>query len=484
MDNILVSYIYPGPSGELLVLDEGKLSELRREVVEGRVVGTLVRLALPIVAARLLSSIQESVDAAFLGRVGTQDLAAPAAVWPLIWFFMGINFAVTTTTVAVVSQYIGARKYGEAGEAASRLFGLSILLGLASMAAVVLSAPLVFRLQSIPPGVYDLSLAYLYIESVGIPLTFTLFFFIMLSSSTGDTRTPFKLSALASILNLVLDPVLIFGLGPIPGMGVVGAGLATTISRVIAGGLALHLLLTGYLGYRVTPGKPNTDTLRTVLRIGGPVAVQQILVSSGFLAMMSIVARLGDVVMASYNLGLAIIQLIQTAIWGFNAATATMIGQALGAGLPGRARQVARASAAIVGGSLAVGALILYTQAHWAVAVFTSLEEVARESIVMIRILSPAVPFLGVFFIAQGVARGSGHTGFMSMLGIARLWLLRIPLAYHLALAAGLGSIGVWISMAASNAIAGLIALAWILAGSWTKPVIKKEGMAASPTYS
>ncbi len=462
-------------------MNEDKLKRLREEVVEGKILPTLVKLALPIVAARILGSIQESVDAIFLGRVSTQDLAAPAAVWPLVWLFMGINFGITTTTVAVVSQLVGAKRFREAGESAGKLMSLSIILSIASMMVVVASAPLVFRLQAIPDSVVHLSLAYLYIDAIGIPFNFMLFFFMMLSNSTGDTRTPFKLSVVASGINLVLDPILIFGLGPLPKMGVVGAALATTISRVITGGIALYLLLTGYLGYVVKPRRPDRWIIGTALRTGGPVAGQQVLVSSGFLVMMSIVARLGDVVMAAYNLSLAIIHIIQTSIWGFNAATATMVGQALGAGLIDRARRIATTSLAIVGAMLAAGSVVLYVFSEPVVSVFTSIPEVKDVSVRMIRILSPAVPFLGVFFIAQGVARGSGHTGFMSILGAARLWLLRIPLAYALAFHAGLGDTGVWLSMSLSNVLAGIAAVLWVLRGGWAKPIVQRRAIRGRP---
>ncbi len=467
--------VYSGRRGNVAGMDEEKLAKLRERVVEGRIAPTLVSLALPIVAARLLGSIQESVDAIFLGRVSTQDLAAPAAVWPLVWLFMGISMGLTSATVAIVSQLVGARRFREAGDAAGKLLAMNIALSLASMVIVVVSAPLVFRLQAIPDTVMPLALAYLYIDAIGIPFNFMLFFFMMLSNSTGDTKTPFKLSALASGLNLLLDPVLIFGLGPLPEMGVVGAALATTISRIITGGLALYLLLTGYLGYEVKPKRPDRWIVKTALRTGGPIAGQQVLVSSGFLVMMSIVARLGDVVMAAYNLSLAIIHIIQTSIWGFNAATATMIGQALGAGMPDRAKRIARVSLAIVGGMLTLGSAILYLFSEPVVSVFTSIPEVKEVSIRMIRILSPAVPFLGVFFIAQGIARGSGHTGFMSLLGTIRLWLLRIPAAYILAFHMGLGDTGVWLSMTLSNVIAGLAAAAWVLRGGWAKPIVRER---------
>jgi len=460
------------------------VEELRRRVVEGPIVWTMLSLAAPMVAARLLASIQESVDAVFLGRVSAADLAAPVAVWPLLMVFNGLSFAVTTAAVSMVSQLVGAGRFGEAEEAAGRLMGLMLILAVAGALAVALAAPPVFRLLGLPPGVYELSVAYAVVDALGLPFMFTLLFFNATRSSLGDTRTPFKLSSLSSLLNLALDPPLIFGLGPIPGLGAVGAALATTISRSVAGGVALYLLLTGRGGLRVRPRLPDGDTLRYVASTGGPIAGQQLLVSTGFLVMMGIVARLGEAVMAAYNLGLALIHVIQTATWGFSSATATMVGQALGAGLVGRARRVALTGIALVSGLLAAGSAALYIAADTLVALLTDIPEVAEVSVEMIRLLAPGVPFLGAFFASMGVARGSGWTLVMSLLNIARLWLVRIPLAALLALHLGWGPKGVWIAMTLSNVAAGILAVAWVLKGSWAKPRVKPPAGAAGEARS
>jgi len=302
-----------------------------------------------------------------------------------------------------------------------------------------------------------------------------MFYFNSLSSSMGDTKTPFKISAISSAINIVMDPILIFGLGPLPRMGVIGAALATTISRIITGGLALYLLLSGRLGFRVYPRIPDTRLTLLALRTGGPVAGQQVFVSSGFLVMMGIVARLGDYVMAAYNLSLAIIHIIQAATMGFNLATATMVGQNLGADKVDRALSAARTGLGLVAGILAAGALFIIAFRGPVVAVFTDIPEVASEAERMIGIVAVGMPFLGAFFVANGIARGSGWTGIMSLLGVARLWLVRIPVAYLLVFHTSMGSDGVWWAMTISNIAIGTAGIAWALAGGWAKPIVKEN---------
>ena len=436
---------------------------------------TMIWLAAPIIASRVLSTIQESVDTIFLGRLGEAQLAAPVAVWPLLMLFAGVNFSVGAATSAMISQLVGARKFSDASKVAGELWGTVILLGVAAAIAVSVMAPLVFKVISLPPQVYPLSLAYLWVEAVSVPFMFTLFFFTGLSSSVGDTRKAFRASASSSIINLVLDPILIFGLFGLPRMEVIGAALATSISRILAGGYVAILLVKGSLGFQVLPKPPSATTLSLAFRIGMPVAIQQVLTSSGFLVMTGIVAGLGATVMAAYNVGIAIIHIIQSVTMGFSIAMATMVGQSLGAGLKGRALEVALRGQSLVFITLSLGAAFIVAGRGILARIFTSDPEVAGEAVRMIEIFAPSIPFLGLMFTSNGVGRGSGSTLPPSIINVARLWALRIPLSYTLAYLAGLGSDGVWLGMSYSNIISGLVAFLWVAKGGWARSTVIKR---------
>ncbi|GAB6148263.1 MATE family efflux transporter [Stetteria hydrogenophila] len=442
---------------------------MRRRVVEGSVVRAILWLAGPVAASRLLGTVQESVDSILLGRLGKAQLAAPVAVWPLIFLFFGLVFAVNTAGGALVSQLVGARRYDEASRAAGKLWGLTLIIGAASAAAVALLAPVVFRLLGIPGEVYRLSLAYTWIESISMPFAFTMFYFTSLSSSMGDTRKPFWVNGLSSALNLALDPLLIFGLLGLPRMEVVGAALATSISRIVAGGYAAALTASGALGFRVKPQLPDAGVVRLVAKIGGPVGAQTVLTSTAFLVMTGIVAGLGTTAMAAYNVSLAVVGMVQAFTMGFSVALSTVVGQSLGAGLPERAREAAVKGQALLFAILSAGVAVIEAFRNQLAAVFTSDPDVLAEARVMITVFAPSIPFLGLLFTANGVAQGSGATLAPAILSISRLWLLRIPLSYTLAYTLDLGSLGVWLGMSASNIATGVAAVLWIHKGSWLK---------------
>ncbi len=458
-----------------------RAEELRGRVLGGSVSRALFWLAAPIMASRALGTVQEAVDTVFLGHLGRYQLAAPTAAWPLLWLFMSLVFALGTVAQALVSQLVGARRYLEASRVAGMLWGLSLIVAVAASASMVAVAPLVFSLLGIPGSVRGLSLDYVLVESVSFPLAYTMFLFSSVSSALGDTRKPFIVNALSSVINLVLDPILIFGLLGVPRMGVVGAALATGVSRIIAGGYAALLMLRGDLGVAVKPLAPNGWIVSKTLSIGGPVAAQQILVSTGFVVMSGLVAGLGAIVMAAYNVSIAVIDLIQAVDMGFSVATATLVGQSLGAGLRSRAREAAAKALGLVFASLTAGTALIVAFRSSLAGLFTGDPAVLRESERMIELFAPSIPFLGLLFTAMGVARGSGHTLAPSLLGVARLWLLRIPLTYLLAYRLGMGSTGVWIGMSISNIASGLAGAAWVLLAPWDRPVLQThpEGGAA-----
>ena len=452
-------------------MDREELERKRRWVTEGPITRVILALATPIIAARLLASTQESIDTIFLGRVSTEDLAAPAAAAPLIWLFAGIGMGVNSTLSALVSQAIGARDYRAAQKWASQLLGLTIILAIISALTIAGSAKTIFTLQGFQGETLRIATLYAVIASLGMPFLLLLFYFNSVMASSGDTKTPFKISALSTILNIILDPILIFGLLGLPALGAAGAALATAISRGIAVAIALALLFRGAPGFRLYPAIPRPELIIKTVRIGGPVSVQRVVVSLGFLTMMGIVAGLGPAVVAAYNVALTIIHVIQSGTFGFNIAIATIVGQNLGARLAARAVKAAYSGIMIVFSILTAGALLIVLAREHLVALFTSIDEVAFYAERMILIVAAGIPFLGAFFTSLGVARGSGYTLFMSILGISRLWLVRIPLAYTLVYHYGMGDMGVWISMTLSNIIAGVVGVMWVASKTWLSAV-------------
>ncbi|MCE4617658.1 MAG: MATE family efflux transporter [Desulfurococcales archaeon] len=465
------------PGNEHSQLHE-RVDKLRTRIVEGSILRAIIILAGPAVASRLLNVAYELIDTIFLGHLGEAELAAPTAAWPLLMLFMSIAIGISSSSVSMVSQLVGARDYEKASDVSSQLLGLTLLVGVLSAFLYAGISPVIYSAQSLSPEVYKLALIYTLYLAIGVPTFFAVIYYTNLLNSLGDTRTPFILNTVSVTINIVLDPLLIFGLLGFPRWGVMGAAVATSIARIVAGIYALYHLSSGRIGFRVTPRIPTLPVTRVALKVGLPVSFQMSLTSIGFLVMIKIVALLGTAVLASYNVAVRILGLIQAFAFGFSQALGVVVGQNIGAGHTSRAWESAKKGLLLLFGLMGIGSLLIYLGNRPIVEVFTTSGDVIRESIIMINIIAVGTPFLGVMFASNGIARGSGHTRIVALIGAARLWVFRIPLAYYLAFTVGLGPKGVWWAMTLSNILSGLAAVAWVIRRSWLK------GLTEEPIYA
>jgi len=271
-----------------------------------------------------------------------------------------------------------------------------------------------------------------------------------------------------------LDPLLILGWGPFPAWGVTGAAVATVISRGLVAVAGFYLLFSGKLGIhiRVSHLKPRWDMLRKIASIGTMSSIGQTGTALGFTILNGALANLGTSVITAFGIGTAFISLVLMPATGLGQATATMVGQNLGAGRPDRARRVAWDSILIATIILAAAAALVIPFRPYLIQVFSSNAEVVSIGVRMLLLVGFAFPFMGIIQVVIGVYQGSGHTAYSMFFGLFRLWGLRIPLIYLLAYVLSWGSTGVWWAMFWSNLGTAAACLVFFLTGNWARQVI------------
>ncbi|MEM4936290.1 MAG: MATE family efflux transporter, partial [Sulfolobales archaeon] len=195
--------------------------------------------------------------------------------------------------------------------------------------------------------------------------------------------------------------------------------------------------------------------------------------SLAFMAQLRLVNAFGKIVATAYSIGFTVVDIADSAMWGFSQATAIVVGQLIGAQLFSKARKSALITSLFVGGVTGVGAVFVYLLRYPIASIFTSSPEVLVEATRFIEYFGLTVPFFAIFFVGFAVGRGSGHTYVPSAIAFTRLWGLRIGLGYLLALGLGLGPVGIWLSMAISNVGGGIMSIAWVALGNWTRPVVE-----------
>jgi putative MATE family efflux protein len=329
----------------------------------------------------------------------------------------------------------------------------------------------ILRLLNTPPDAIGLTQTYLTWILAGLPLMFPFFVYQGISTGLGNTMGPLQVSLVTVVLNAVLDPLLIFGAGPIPALGVTGAAAATVFCHSLASVIGTVRLFKGQSGFRLTPEslRPDPKTISRLLSIGLPISLGQAGTSLGFTVLLGIVNSFGSAVTAAFGVGNRIIHLALVPAMGLSQANAAAVGQSLGAGLPGRAGKSTLRALCIIGLILLPITVPMFFLGGAISGLFVNDPAVMEVGRTMFRITTPSVYAFGFVTVLFGGFQGSGFTLPVMVLNMARLWVMRIPLAYFLAFHTSMGKDGLWWAMFVSNVLTALAGGVWFATGSWKR---------------
>jgi putative MATE family efflux protein len=454
----------------------------KERILTGPIIKTLFVLAWPVMVSNLLHSMYNMVDTFWLGRLGgeesTSAVAALQISWPIVFLLISLAFGFGSAGVALVSQYTGAKNPAEANKSAGQVLGLSFLFGVAVGITGYATSPVIVPLLGIQENIAEVAVAYLRIIFLGLPFMFSSMIFGFILRAYGDMVTPMKVEGITVVINLVLDPLLIFGLLGLPRMAVTGAALATVFSRSISSALALYILFSGKTGIKVS--LPDLKPVRwrafQIFKIGVPASIGQSGTALGFVILMAIVANLPNqgAVLAGYGVANRLTNLMFIAIEGLGVGVATILGQSLGADNIPRAEDVVRKGMAVMFLILMASAFFLFSVRQLAIQFFINNPAVIAEGANFIRVFVFGMPFFGLFRAVNASFLGSGHNVPTMATELLRLWGLRVPLAYFFGFTIGWSATGVWFGMALSNILGAVFALALFKTGIWKKKVIKE----------
>jgi len=454
----------------------------RDEILTGPALLTMVRIGGPAVLSSLLFTLYNLADAFWIGHLpGEQAGAVVAGIqvsWPLVWFLISLVAGFGGAAVsALVAQYIGAGRPREANEALNQLLTVALISGVMLGISGYLVSPWLLSVLVVQPAIAEQASTYLRVVFLGLPTMLIPGLFYFAFSSTGDTVTPLLVNGAGILLNMLLDPVLVLGWGPIPQMGILGAAYATVASQGVASILFLLLFRRGkgVLRLDLRAMRLRWSWMLAAMRIGLPAAIGQSSVSLGFVIVMGVIGRLSnaEVALAGYGIADRVFGILFIVTEGLGIGLTTMIGQALGAGRMSRAKELLRKGLGLLFVIVIAEAAILWLGRSAIIAVFIpGREDVIREGARFIEIFAVGMPFLSAFLTAEAVYRGAGHNVPTMVLSILRLWVLRIPLSYLLAFPLGLQSTGVWLGMSLSNVVSGLLALGLLASRRWQRSVV------------
>lgn len=429
----------------------------------------LVTLAVPIMLNNLLQMLYNLVDAWFLGRLGAAAVSAPTISFTLIFFLVifGIAFSMAGTTL--IAQSKGKGDMERANFYAGQVTTLLVAMSLVISAVGLLATPTLLRVMQVPAEAYEYTRQYMTIIFAAMPFMFVSFLLRAVLQGIGDSMTPLIVQVITIGLNVVLDPILIFGWGPFPAMEVAGAAYATVFARLVAAAVSAWILISGRKGIKLTIAnmKPDWPAIRRITNIGLPSAIGQAVPAFGFTVLQGIVNTLGTPVVAAFGIGNRIVSLFNMPAIGFSQATTSIVGQRLGASRKDQAITAVKQSVITVAAFITVGMTFTFFFGASFVRFFVDDPEVIAHGRDLFRILSPSVMIFAVFMVTNGAFQGGGDTKPVMVLNVARLWGVRVPLAYVLVVVAGWGPIGIWWSMFASNLLIAIVGFFWLSRGHW-----------------
>ncbi|MFP3871585.1 MAG: MATE family efflux transporter [Candidatus Natronoplasma sp.] len=472
------------------------VEDRREEILEGPIIKTLLVLSWPIVIGSMLQTGYNMADTFWLGRVSEQALAAPSVAFPLVMVLLSLGMGLATAGISLVSQHTGKGGSEKANESAGQVFGLLLVISIIVGAVGFVSAGWVFRnIIGVPEEVYPLALSYIRIIFLGAPITYAFTSFRFILRGVGDMKTAMYLRAVGVVLNIVLDPLLILGIGPFPALGVTGAAIATVTTRGVASAVGIYLLFTGKVGIKLKLYhlKLKMRWVKKIFDIGLPASGARAGSALGFVGLITIVSVFGTIPLSAYSIGRRVIQLVNLGIWGFASATMTMVGQNIGAGKTARAEKIVKKTIMVSIVLMVALSIIIYIFRAPLVGIFAdeaALEnytKVMNETARFVAIFVFAIPFYGLFRIFDSTYRGTGHTKPAMVLSLTRIMVLRICLSYVLAfssiplgfatldIGAGLGIVGVWYGMSLSNIIIAFFSYGYFRTGKWKEKTIEDE---------
>lgn len=442
------------------------------DITEGSIGKTLLHLSAPIIIINLLRMAYNLGDTFWLGRLSSEALAAIGFGFPLIFLFISLGMGLAVAGSVLVAQFEGSENEKMVSFSASQTLTFSVIVSLMFGLVGFVAAEKLLILYGASPEVVALGASYLRIIFLGISFMFGFAVFIALMRGYGDTRTPMFVMLFSIVLNIILDPFLIFGWFFFPKLGIEGAAIATVFSRILAFMIGFGILLSGWKGIKISLSKmiPDFSFLKRLLRIGVPASIGTTGRAVSINVLVAIVGMFSTSVIAGYQVGTRIILVLFFSAMAVARGVSTMTGQNLGAGNFERAEEVNYTGAKYLFLVLTGIGIVLFLFPKIFISLFTNDTQIVKFGTNFLRITALSVGFVGIMRAFAGGFRGSGKTMIAAIISITAIGLIRVPTAFISS--RFWGPTGVWIAFPISNILGATIAYLWFRKGTWKQRIV------------
>ncbi len=442
------------------------------KLLEGPIFGSLLTLAIPIVVANILQAGYQVIDAFWVGRLGGAAVAAVSVSFPVTFLLIALGAGLAIAGSTLIAQYVGAKNHDMVSHVAAQTLLMVVIVSVVLGTIGYIAAPALLHLMGVGPDVYPGALGFMRISFVALIFNFTFFVFQAIMRGVGNATLPIYIVLGTVILNFALDPIFIFGWGPIHAYGVMGAALATLGTQSIAAAIGIVVLRLGKNGIHVRRKDfiPDFEYIKRAFFLGFPASIEQSARALGLTVMTFLITSFGTLAIAAYGVGSTILQVVMIPAMGISMAVSTLVGQNIGAGNIDRAGRIGRLGAWLSFWALSGIGVVVFIFAPQFVSFFVpGAPDVIASGAIFLRIMALSWGFMGVQLGLTGVLRASGNMVITMVLTLVSQWVLQFPLAYVLSEHTALGTYGLWWAFPISNVTIALITIGVYARGDWKK---------------
>lgn len=440
-----------------------------QDFTEGSIGRAIFLLATPMVLEMMMESMFGIINVFWVAHLGAEATATVGITESLLTLVFAVAMGLSMATTATVARRIGEKDHAGASVAAFQSIVLGVVASIPVGVIAITFAPQIFHLMDASSAVTKLGSGYARIILGGNVVIMELFLINAVFRGAGDASIAMRVLWIANLINIVLDPCLIFGLGPFPKLGVTGSAIATTIGRGTGVLIQLWFLFRGRGRVKIAwrQARINIEVMSKMVRISIGGMFQYLVATASWVGLMRMVGMFGDAALAGYTVALRIIVFALLPSWGMSNAAATLVGQNLGARKPARAERSVWVTGFANMSFLGLVTIAFIVFAERLIGIFTTDPAVVPYGVSALRFISYGYIFYAYGMVMVQSFNGAGDTNTPTVINLCCYWLFQIPLAYTLAVPLAFGAKGVFVAITISESALAVVSILVFRRGKW-----------------
>lgn len=426
-------------------------------------------LAVPMIMEMIMESVFAVVDIFFVGKLGNEAVATVGLTESVLSLVYSVAIGLSMAATALVARRVGEKNLDEAAHAGMQTIVFAVALSVIIAIVGVTFAEGILRLMGANGKMIAENIVYTRVMFGGNVVIMLLFLINGIFRGAGDASIAMRSLWIANICNIILCPLLIYGFGPVPALGLKGAAFATTFGRGVGVAYQMYRLFIkrGLLHFYASHIRPHKELLKQIVKIGSTGTIQFLVSSASWIFLARLMAGFHEAAMAGYQVSIRILIFFLLPAWGLSNAAATLVGQNLGAGKPERAEQSVVTTGIYT--TIFMAAVSLFFFLFGAPVVnFMNSDPLARHyAIQSLRIISLGYVFFGIEMVTMNAFNGAGDTRTPTIVNLLAFWLFQIPLAWFLAEKYIMEPRGVFYAILVSQLVAASLSYTLFKKGRW-----------------